>query len=106
MATFIATMTYELDPSTEPDARKLLRAELVGRKWEDRCQGERMPSHTVWCRRGAGERSTCDDVHAECGRDLHDAVAAVAKTGRTIALVRAWVQVSGAGTYGPVPIAR
>lgn len=105
MATFIATMSYELDAATEPDARKLLRAELVGRKWEDRHQGTRLPSNTVWCRRGAGERSTCDDVHAECGRDLKDAVAAVARTGRTIALVRAWVQVSGAGTFGPVTIA-
>jgi hypothetical protein len=106
VATFIASMSYELGPTTEPDARKLLRAELVGRRWDDRFQGALMPSNTVWCRRGAGEHSTCDDVHAECGRDLQDAVAAVAKTGRTIDLVRAWVQVSGAGTYGPVLIAR
>ena len=104
MATFIVTMSYDLDPATPPDARKFLRAELVGRRWEDRCQGALLPSHTVWGRRGAAAHETCDDVHAACGRDLQDAVAAVAKTGRSIALVRAWIQVSGAGTYGPVPL--
>jgi hypothetical protein len=105
MATFIATLTYELHPATEPDARKLLRAELVGRRWQDRCQGALMPSGTVWIRRSAAETETTDDVHAACGRDLHAAVAAVARTGRPIALTHAWVQVSGAGTYGLVPLA-
>ena len=36
---FVATLTYELDPSTAPDARKLLRAELCGRRWQDRHEG-------------------------------------------------------------------
>src|SRR4051812_35012503 len=39
MRQFIATMSYELHNSTLPDARKLLRAELVGRRWQDRVRG-------------------------------------------------------------------
>jgi hypothetical protein len=104
MSTFIATMTYDLDPGTEPDARKLLRAELVGRRWQDRLEGAALPSTAVWCRKAAGERESCDDVHAACGRDLAEAVRAVASTGRRIGVTRAWVQVSGAGTYGPVKL--
>jgi hypothetical protein len=104
MATFFATMSYELHPSTEPDARKLLRAELVGRRWQDRYEGAPMPANTVWIQRSVEARYTVDDVHTGCARDLNAAVAAVAKTGRAIRLVRAWVQVSGAGTYGPVKV--
>lgn len=97
---FTATMSYELHPSTEPDARKLLRAELVGRRWQDRWEGSLMPAGTVWIRRSAEEDQNVDDVHAACGRDLQAAVAAVARTGRPIRLIRAWVQVTGAGTIG------
>jgi hypothetical protein len=104
MATFIATMTYELTPATAPDSRKLLRAELVGRRWQDRCEGALMPANTVWIKRAAEPEHTTDDVHEACARDLFSAVAAVAKMGREIAVVRAWVQVSGAGTYGLVPM--
>ena len=104
MSTFIATLSYELTPATAPDARKLLRAELVGRRWQDRCEGALMPAGTVWIRRSAEPEHTTDDVHEACGRDLFAAVAAVAATGRSIALVRAFVQVSGAGTYGLVPV--
>ncbi len=100
MSTFIATMAYELSPDTEPDARKLLRAELVGRRWEDRYQGDPMPSNTVWGKRAAAARESTDDVHAACARDLEQAVLAVAKTGRRIGLRRVWIQVTGAGTYG------
>lgn len=103
MASFTATMSYELHPGTESDAAKLLRAELVGRRWQDRWKGERMPANTVWIHRSAEPEHTTDDVHAACAQDLYKAVAAVAATGRKIALLRAWVQVSGAGTYGPVP---
>jgi hypothetical protein len=104
MATFFATLVYELDPSTEPEARKLLRAELVGRRWQDRVQGALMPSNAVWIKRSAAEHETTDDVHRACGEDLAKAVAAVAATGRPIAVKRAWVQVAGAGTYGLIAL--
>jgi len=104
MAMFVATMCYELHPTTELDARKLLRAELVGRRWQDRCEGALMPAGSVWIRRSAEPEHTTDDLHDACARDLHAAVAAVARMGRTIRLVRAFIQVSGAGTYGLVKI--
>jgi hypothetical protein len=104
MAMFYATMSYELHATTEPDARKLLRAELVGRRWQDRYEGALMPAGTVWIRRSAEAHQTVDDVHAACARDLHAAVARVAETGRAIRLIRAWVQVSGAGTYGLIKV--
>jgi hypothetical protein len=105
MRSFIATLVYELPPDTPTDARKLLRAQLVGRRWQDRSEGAAMPSTALWIRRSAEDDETTDDIHAACARDLHDAVAAVAKTGRPIKLLRAWIQVSGAGTYGLAPIA-
>jgi len=106
MTTFFATMTYELDASTEPDARKLFRAELVGRRWQDRIEGALVPGTMVWARRAAPESETTVDVHAACGRDLDAALEAVLKTGRKIGLRRAWVHVSGAGTFGPVRLAK
>jgi hypothetical protein len=102
---FIATLSYELTGATDPDARKLLRAELVGRRWQDRFEGAPMPATTVWMRRVAPPEHTTDDVQAACAEDLRSAVAAVAATGRKIGLLRAFVQVSGAGTYGLVPVA-
>lgn len=105
MATFFATMSYELHASTDPDARKLLRAELVGRRWQDRYEGALMPAGTVWIKRSVEAHQTVDDVKATCAIDLNAAVAAVARTGRAIRLVRAWVQVSGAGTYGMLDVA-
>lgn len=95
---FYATMSYELHPSTAPDARKLLRAELVGRRWNDRAKTQLMPSSTVWIHRAAADDDTTDEVHAACVKDLEDAAAAVARTGRAIQVVRAWVHVSGGGT--------
>ncbi|MEZ4301129.1 MAG: hypothetical protein R3B70_39700 [Polyangiaceae bacterium] len=101
--TFFATMSYELDPKTPPEARKLLRAELVGRVWQDRALALLLPSNTVFARKTAAEDETTDDVHAACARDLRDAAAAVARTGRPIRLLRAWIHVSGGGTSGLVP---
>jgi hypothetical protein len=101
---FIATMSYELHPETEPDAAKLLRAELVGRRWQDRHEGRKMPANTVWIRRSAEPGQTVDDVHAACAADLHKAVQAVAGMGRRIAVLRAWIQVAGAGTHGLAPV--
>ena len=103
---FIATMTYELSASTDKDARKLLRAELVGRRWNDRYDSAPMPSNTVWIKRPAGPNETTQHLHDACSRELFDAVDAVARRGLSITLVRAWVHVSGAGTFGAVLIAR
>jgi hypothetical protein len=106
LATFIATMSYELDPATEPDARKLLRAELVGRRWLDRFEGLPMPAGTVWIKRAASPQESTDDVHTACGKELEQAVLAVARTGRKIGLVRVWIQATGAGTYGLYKLTR
>ncbi len=103
LRTFYATMSYELSPTTPPEARKLLRAELCGRKWFDRANTLLMPSSTVWGVRSATDDQTTDDVHAGCARDLRDAAAAVARTGRPIQVVRAWIHVSGAGTFALAP---
>ena len=104
MATFFATIAYELDPATPADARKLLRAEMVGRRWQDKSNGHPLPGNVLWARRAAGPSETTDDVHRACGVDLASAVAAVAERGLTIAVRRAWVQVAGSGTYGLVAI--
>ncbi len=104
MTTFIASMSYELHADTPADARKLLRAELAGRRWLERCNGPLLPAHTVWMQRKAPDDQTTDDVHDACSRELLAAVAAVARSGRKIALLRAFVQVAGAGTYGLVKL--
>jgi hypothetical protein len=106
MSVFVATMSYDLEPTTEPEARRRLRAELAARLWLDQCSGARLPSNTVWMKRAAGPGQTVDDVHEACGQDLRDAVQAVARAGLAIGLARAWVQASGAGTYGAVPVVR
>jgi hypothetical protein len=98
--TFYATMSYELSPATPAEARKLLRAELCGRKWNDRARAMLMPASAVWAIKTAGDEETTDDVHAACARELGEAAAAVARTGRPIQVVRAWIHVSGAGTFG------
>ena len=69
MTTFYATMSYELEATTDPVARKLFRAELVGRRWQDRLEGALMPAGTVWALRDAPESETTTDVHAAC--ELH-----------------------------------
>ena len=106
MATFFATLVYELDPKTDPDARKLLRAEMVGRRWQDKIDGRPLPATALFMRRAAPAEDTTDDVHRACGLDLQSAVDSVRKMGVSIELRRAWVQVTGAGTYGLVTVAR
>jgi hypothetical protein len=101
---FTATLVYELHPQTEPDAARLLRAELVGRRWQDRYEGQRMPATALWSRRTPEQNQTTDDIHALCAADLQKAVAAVAGMGKRIALVRAFIQVTGTGTFGLVPV--
>jgi hypothetical protein len=97
---FVATLTYELDPSTTPEARKMVRAELCGRRWQDRWEGRLMPAGCLWIRRTTEPGETVDDLMRHCERDLNDAAAAVEATGRSAHVRRAWVQVSGAGTWG------
>ena len=105
MATFIASMSYELHPGTAPDAAKLLRAELVGRRWLERCNGPLLPAHTVWMQRKAPDDQTTDDVHDACSQELLAAVAAVASARAAGSRSsRAFVQVAGAGTYGLVKL--
>jgi hypothetical protein len=104
MATFFATLVYELDASTEADARKLLRAEMVGRRWQDKIDGRPLPATALWMRRAAGPSDSTDDVHRACGTDLVEAVASVQKLGARVQVRRAWVQVTGAGTYGLIAL--
>ena len=99
MNTFSATMSYELAPTTPPEARKLLRAELVGRKWNDRHKTALMPSSTLWIVRSVSDDETTDAVHAACVRDLREAVAAVVRKGLPIQVVRAWFHISGGGAW-------
>jgi hypothetical protein len=101
---FFVTLAYELSPQTEPDAAKLLRAELVGRRWQDRYEGAKMPANALWMKRSVEPHHTTDDAFAACTADLHKAVAAVAGMGRKIALQRAFLQVTGAGTQGLAPL--
>ena len=61
-----------------------------------------MPANALWIKRSAEPQHTTDDVHAACAEDLRKAVAAVTGMGKRIGLVRAWVQVTGAGTFGLV----
>lgn len=100
MRGFVVTMSYELHPTTPTEARKLLRAELVGRKWSDRHKTMLMPASTVWAQRTANDDETTDDVHARCVSDLREAAMAVARTGRPIQIVRAWLHISGGGGVG------
>jgi hypothetical protein len=103
---FVATLAYELDPSTSPQAAKLLVAELVGRRYNDRFEGKRMPANVLWIRRAGEPSETVDDLKAKMGAELAAAVAAVARAGLPIRLLRAWVQITGAGTFGLLDIAQ
>jgi len=95
-------MSYELQPDVTDEARRLFRAELAGRRWLDRSEDQRLPANTVHMLRAAGEDDTADELHAACARELRAAAEAVRYAGRVLVVVRAWVHVSGGGTYGPV----
>jgi len=99
---FVATLSYELDASTSTQAAKLLRAELVGRRYNDHYEGKPMPLGCLWIQRSTDPGETVDHLLAKSEREIHAAVAAVAGRGLPIGLARAWVQVSGAGTWGLV----
>lgn len=100
---FYATLVYDVDPSASPDARKLLRAELAGRRWQSKHGGRLTPSSAMWMKRSAAPKETTDHLHRACCRELLDAIQAVRARGFPIELLRAWVHVSGAGTFGPIP---
>lgn len=97
---FVATLVYETDEKTSKDARKLLRAELCGRRYNDHFDGKRMPDGCLWIRRGAEPSETVDDLKRKCQEELAAAAAAVSSRGLPIRVVRAWLHVSGAGTFG------
>jgi len=103
MRKFIATMSYEVSADTPADARKLLRAELVGRRWKDMVRDRRMPNHTLWIERSADDEQTTSDLHDRCAAELKAAAEAVAASGRPIRVVRAFIQVAGGGTFGLTP---
>lgn len=105
MAVFVVTMTYDLSPATPPDARKLLRAELVGRRWRDRHEDRLMPHNAVWIRRTHPDEHTVRDVFAASERDLADAADAVRRTGRELGVKRSWIHVSGGGLFGLANVA-
>jgi len=100
MPKFVCSMSYELDPSAAEEAKKLLRAELVGRRWRDRAGDRPLPRNTVWIFRSAGDDETADQVHDACTRDLKTAADAVRSAGLPVKVLRAWIHVSGGGTYG------
>lgn len=99
---FVATVVYELDPSTSVEAQKMLRAELVGRRYNDRFEGTPLPKNSVWIQRSRGPDETVDTLKDRSAEELRAAVAAVAKMGLPIRLVRGWIHISGAGTWGPI----
>ena len=101
---FTATLAYEVDPSASADARKLLRAELVGRRWLDRFDNRPLPANCLWIRRNTEPGETVDHLKEKCERELRAAAEAVVRAGLKLRVTRAWVQVSGAGTYGPVDL--
>jgi hypothetical protein len=53
--------------------------------------------------RSAADGETTSDVHDACAEDLKQAAEAVATNGQTIKVLRAWIQVSGGGSYGLAP---
>jgi hypothetical protein len=100
MRKFVVTLSYELGGETPPEAHKLLRAELCGRRWRDRCKDRPMPRGTLWMERTVDDDATTSTVHDVCASDLRTSAAAVARAGLPLRVVRAWLHVSGGGTYG------
>jgi hypothetical protein len=100
MAKFVCSMTYDLSSDTSEEARQLLRAELVARRWSDRVKERALPRSAVWALRSAEGDETTSAIHDKCTRDLRLAAMAVRAGGRAITVLRAWIHVSGGGTYG------
>jgi hypothetical protein len=100
MRKFTASMSFDLSSDTTPEARQLLIAELVGRRWKDRLKKRRMPLNTLFIQKGIDDDKNTSDLHDMCAEDLRNASRAVAKMGKPIGVLRAFIQVSGGGTYG------
>jgi hypothetical protein len=100
MPSFIASISWDCSSDTPQQARQLLRAELVGRRWKDRCNERPMPQNSLWSRRSSQGEQTTDDIHAACADDLSAAAAAVRRMGIPCRVVRAFIQVMGGGTFG------
>ncbi len=103
MRKFIASMSYDLAPDTPPTARKLLRAELAGRRWRDRLKDRPLPRGAVWIERSAKDEETTSDIHDRCCEELREAARAVVRADLPIEVLRAFVQVAGGGSYGLAP---
>jgi hypothetical protein len=100
MRKFVCTMSYELGPETPEPTAKLLRAELCGRRWRDRVDERLLPRNTLWIERSAEDHENTGHLHDACSRDLKTAAEAVRKMGFPLKVLRAWIQVSGGGTFG------
>lgn len=100
MRTFTASMSFELSADTSSQARQLLIAELVGRRWQERIGERRLPRSTLLLRRSLEDQQTTDDLHRLCAVDLRNAARAVVAAGLPLRVLRAFIQVAGAGTYG------
>lgn len=101
MHPWLVTMSYELEPTAAPEVKKLLRAELAARRWQERSHDYALPRGCVWMRRPMRDADEIvDDVHAACGRELREAAEAVAARGLACRVERAWVHVSGGGMVG------
>ncbi len=97
---FIATISYDVSPDASQQARRLLHAEMIGRRWQEECNERKMPANTLWSQRTVGAEANTRTVYRDCAEDLKKAVSAVRGTGREIAVRRVWIQVSGAGSFG------
>lgn len=97
---FFVTLAYEVDPKTPVDAQRLLRAELVGRRYFEAHEGKKLPAHCLWAPRSREPGETVDHVSRRCEAELVAAVSAVRKMGFKIRVPRAFIQVTGAGTFG------
>lgn len=100
---FIASMTFEVSPATAEPARRLLVAELVGRRWFDRVRDRRMPQNCLWTKKKIGPDQNTSHIHRACAEELETCAARVRDRGHTLEVRRAFIQVAGGGTYGLAP---
>lgn len=100
---FIASMTFELGPGTSEPARRLLVAELVGRRWFDRVRERRMPKNCLWTKKKIGPDQNTGHIHTACAEELEACAERVRARGHELSVRRAFIQVAGGGTYGLAP---
>ena len=100
MRKFTASMSFDLNADVTPQARKLLLAEMAGRRWQDTWQKRRLPRNTLRIRRSLEHDLNTDDLHRLCAEELRAAARAVQNMGMNLTVSRAYVVVSGSGTSG------